>query len=97
VPVVEERIDDVGIGKARANFPEAARRDAVRRQSETVGIGTPDGATGEGQIHADCVRHARKGPAHPVVGEEADAGLGHGEAIALAGNAMRAVERNADA
>ena len=41
--------------------------------------------------------HAGEGPAHAVVGKQADAGLGHGEAIALAGDAMRAVERDAHA
>ena len=41
--------------------------------------------------------HAGEGPAHAVVGKEADAGLGHGKAVALAGDAMRAVERDADA
>ena len=82
---------------AGADLAEARGRDAVRHQPQPVGVGPADGAPGQRQVHADLVRHARERPAHAVVGKEADAGLGHGEAVALAGDAMRAVEGDADA
>ena len=87
-----------GSASARAaGSRRSAGGDAVRHQPQPVGIGPADGAPGQRQIHADLVRHAREGPAHAVVGEQADAGLGHGEAVALAGDPVRAVEGDADA
>ena len=97
VAVVQQRIDRVGGGECGGNLAEARSRDAVRHQSQPVGIGPADGAARQRQIHADLVRHAGEGPAHAVVREKADAGLGHGKAVALAGDAVRAVERDADA
>ena len=52
---------------------------------------------GESQRHADGIRHASESPAHPVIGKQPDGGLGHGEAIAFAGDPVRAVQRYADA
>ena len=43
------------------------------------------------------VREPLREPGDPNVGEQADAGLGHGEPVALAGDPVGAVERDADA
>ena len=96
-------------GRRARGRPDRHRQSAARsRRSATagmqcvdkpqpVGVGPADGAARERQIHADLVGHAGEGPAHAVVREQADAGLGHGEAVALAGDPVRAVERDADA
>ena len=97
VPVVQHRVDRVGVGERGRDLGKPRGRDAMRHQPQPVGIGAADGAARQRQIHADLVRHAGEGPAHPVVGKQADAGLGHGKAVALAGDAVRAVERDADA
>ncbi len=95
--VVQQRIDRIGSAQSGRNLTEARSGDAVRHQPQTIGIGPADGPPRERQIHADLVRHAGEGPADAVVREEADAGLGHGKAVALAGDAVRAIERDADA
>ena len=52
---------------------------------------------GQAQIHADLARAARQEPGPADVGEEADAGLGHGEQRALGDDAEAAVHRDPDA
>ncbi len=54
-------------------------------------------AAGQREIEAEMIFEAREEVGAADVREETDADLRHAEAIALAGDAMRAVERDADA
>ena len=56
-----------------------------------------DGKPRDGAADADLAGHARKEPGAAHIGEEADAGLGHGEQGVLGDQPMGAVDRHPDA
>ena len=60
-------------------------------------VGGIEPLAGERAIGAELARQARQEPGRPDVGKEADADLGHGEDEPVAGDAMGAVHRYADA
>ena len=66
---------------------DAGRRP--RRRAEAL--------AGQRAIGAELARHARQKPGGADIGKKADADLRHGELEAVAGDAMRAVHRHADA
>ena len=67
----------------RSRRSRPARCNGSRGPAE--GVRAPDRRAGQAQPGADLVRQARQMPAHAVVGEEADRGLGHLEPVAGAG------------
>ena len=60
-------------------------------------VGRVEALAGQRAIGAELARQPRQEPGRADVGKEADADLGHGEGESVAGNAMRAVHRDADA
>ena len=60
-------------------------------------VGDAEALAGQPAIGADLARQARQEPGGADIGEKADADFRHGELEAVAGNAMRAVHRHADA
>ena len=60
-------------------------------------VGGVEPLAGERAIGAEFARQARQKPGRPDIGKEADADLGHREAEPVAGHAVRAVHRDADA
>ena len=67
-------------------------RDPERRSVSSV-----EPLAGQREIGAGLARHAREEPGRAHVREEANPGLRHGEAETIAGDTMRAVNRDADA
>ena len=67
------------------------------RKSERERVGAPHPVAGEREIGAGRAGQARQRIGRADVGEEADADLGHGELVAVAGDPMAAVKRDPDA
>ena len=94
----EHGIDRDRAGQSPRAAPESAptaTRWVAMPGSDAVG--GVEALAGQRAIGAELARHARQEPGGADVGKEADADLRHGEGIAVAGDAVRAVHRNADA
>ncbi len=92
-------IASTGIAAAQRleQLGEAGRGDPVGGDPGRDAIGGVEPLAGQRAIGAELARQARQEPGRPDVGKEADADLRHREHEAVAGDAMRAVHRNADA
>ncbi len=66
-------------------------------ETEVVALGAVEARAGQGHELADSTGQARQIPAAADIGEQADAGLGHGERRVLGRDAEVARQRNADA
>ena len=75
----------------------ARRRHAMGGDRRRVRIGRVQPLAGQRAIGADLARQPRQEPGGADIGKEADADLRHGEHEPIAGDAMRAVHRDADA
>src|SRR5262249_9840415 len=71
-------------------------RDVVTDQAETIGVGGSDDVAGEREVKPDLVVEAGEKIGAADIWKEPDTDLRHGHLVPLAGDAMRAVERDAD-
>ena len=82
---------------ASARSRKARRRHAMGGDGGGDAIGRVEPLAGQRAIGAKLARHPRQEPGRADVGEKSDADLRHRERKAVAGDAMRAVHRKADA
>ena len=88
-----------------APLPHSASRKSAKRSRAHMmrgragrdAIGGSEPLAGQRQIRADLARHARQHPGRADIRKKPDADFRHGELISVAGDAMRAVDRNANA
>ena len=88
---------DVAPHSASRKFGKARRRHAMRGERRRDAVGSAEPLAGQRAIGAELARHPRQEPGRADIGKKADADLGHREQVAVAGDAMRAVHREADA
>ena len=69
----------------------------MRCERRYYAVGGTQPLAGQRAIGTKLTRQARQEPGRADIGKEADADLGHREQIPVAGDAMRAVHREADA
>src|SRR4029077_17416869 len=94
---IEQRIDWPGIYERACDLLVSLYRDAVSEEFERVSVCRPDRAAGKRQIHADLARHMCECMCGADVGKKTDRDLGHGKPVAWSSDAMRPIERDADA
>src|SRR5262245_18065307 len=94
---VEQPVDRMIVAERVLDYREMHRPDGVADETLAKGFGRSDDAAGQGKIESGPTEQARKEIRAADIGQEADADLRHAEAVALAGDAMGSVKRNADA
>ncbi len=86
-----------GGGECGGQFREPPGGYEVVGEPAEQRVGSSHGGPGEGEMGAEPTRRAPEEPGPADVGDEADAGLGHGDAGALGDDPNAAVGRDTDA
>jgi hypothetical protein len=93
---IEQPVDRMIVAQRIFDHAEMRRWNTVAHEALAISLGGADDASGQREIDSGPPEQTREKIGAAYVGEKADTDLRHAKAIALRGNTMRAVQRDAD-